>query len=144
MSYLHRLIFVCLFFTLLVFSPNFPSQIPVTTTMKVCYTILEQRLDTLKDEQEDKLADDLLYLFRECEKYSDISQKVGESDKNEAYSFDMVTNKGINVRTQTYVLPEKDKQKADELEKRISQLLSGDSNVDICTLLSILNKKIKA
>ena len=49
----------------------------------------------------------------------------------------------INIRTQTYVLPEKDKSKADELEKRISQLLSGDNNVDVCTLLSILNKKMK-
>lgn len=109
----------------------------------ICYTILEQRLDTLKDEQEDKLADDLLYLFRECEKYSSISEQVSEGDKTDAYSFDMVTNKGTSVRTQTYVLPEKDKQKADALEKRISELLSGDNNVDVCTLLSILNKKMK-
>ena len=108
----------------------------------ICYTILEQRLDSLRDEQEDKLADDLIYLFRECEKYSDISKNIGDSDKNEAYSFDMVTNKGTNVRTQTYVLPEKDKTKADELEKKISKLLSGDNNVDVCTLLSILNKKM--
>lgn len=108
----------------------------------ICYTILEQRLDALRDEQEDKLVDDLIYLFRECEKYADISKKVDDTDKNEAYSFDMVTNNGTNIRTQTYVLPEKDKTKADELEKKISQLLSGDSNVDICTLLSILNKKI--
>ena len=35
----------------------------------ICYTILEQRLDSLRDEQEDKLTDDLVYLFRECEKY---------------------------------------------------------------------------
>ena len=109
----------------------------------ICYTILEQRLDTLKDEQEDKLADDLLYLFRECEKYSAISEQVCEGDKTDAYSFDMVTNKGTSVRTQTYVLPEKDKQKADALEKKISELLSGDTNVDVCTLLSILNKKMK-
>ena len=109
----------------------------------ICYTILEQRLDALRDEQEDKLADDLIYLFRECEKYSDISHKAGDSEKNEAYSFDMVTNKGTNVRTQTYVLPEKDKSKADELEKKISKLLSGDNNIDVCTLLSILNKKMK-
>ena len=109
----------------------------------ICYTILEQRLDTLKDEQEDKLADDLLYLFRECEKYSSISELVSEDDKTNAYSFDMVTNKGTSVRTQTYVLPEKDKQKADALEKKISELLSGDTNVDVCTLLSILNKKMK-
>ena len=108
----------------------------------ICYTILEQRLDALRDEQEDKLADDLVYLFRECEKYSDISQKVGDSDKNEAYSFDMVTNKGTNVRTQTYVLPEKDKSKADDLEQKINKLLSGDNNIDVCALLSILNKKM--
>ena len=109
----------------------------------ICYTILEQRLDALRDEQEDKLADDLIYLFRECEKYSDISQKAGDSEKTEAYSFDMVTNRGTNVRTQTYVLPEKDKSKADDLEKKICKLLSGDNNIDVCTLLSILNKKMK-
>ena len=88
------------------------------------------------------MADDLVYLFRECEKYSDISQKIGDSEKNEAYSFDMVTNRGTSVRTQTYVLPEKDKSKADDLEKKISKLLSGDNNIDVCALLSILNKKI--
>ena len=69
--------------------------------------------------------------------------KVGDSEKNEAFSFDMVTNKGTNVRTQTYVLPEKDKSKANDLEKKISKLLSGDTNIDVCTLLSILNKKMK-
>ena len=56
---------------------------------------------------------------------------------------DMVTYRGISVRTQTYVLPEKDKSKADNLEKKISKLFSGDNNIDVCALLSILNKKIK-
>ena len=37
---------------------------------------------------------------------------------------------------------EKDKSKADDLEKKISKLLSGDNNIDVCTLLSILNKKM--
>jgi hypothetical protein len=54
----------------------------------------------------------------------------------------MVTNKGTNVRTQTYVLTEKDKKRATELEEQINKLLSGDINMDVCTLLSILNKKI--
>lgn len=108
----------------------------------ICYTILEQRLDALRDEQEDKLSDDLVYLFRECEKYSDISAKVGEEEKADAYSFDMVTNKGTNVRTQTYILLDKDRKKAFELERQINQLLSGDINIDVCTLLSILNKKM--
>lgn len=107
----------------------------------ICYTVLDQRLDALRDEQEDKLADDLVYLFRECEKYSSISQLL-DTEKNDAYSFDMVTNKGTNVRAQTYILPEKDKKRATELEEKIQLILSGDSNIDICTLLSILNKRL--
>ena len=108
----------------------------------ICYTILEQRLETLRDEQEEKLVDDLIYMFRTCEKYSSISQKTEDLDKNDAYSFDLVTNRGTNVRTQTYVLPEKDKRRVKELEEQINVLLSGDNNMDVCALLSVLNKKI--
>ena len=108
----------------------------------ICYTVLDQRLDTLRDEREDKLVDDLIYMFRSCEKYADISRKTDEADKSDAYSFDMVTNRGTDVRTQTYILPDKDKQQAEDLEARISKLLSDDTNVDVSTLLSILNKKI--
>lgn len=108
----------------------------------ICYTILDQRLDTLRDEQEDKLVDDLVYMFRECEKYADISRMTGEDEKGDAYSFDLVTNKGTNVRTSTYLLPEKDKKKAVKLQKDIEKLLSGDNNLDICILLELLNKKI--
>ena len=109
----------------------------------ICYTILDQRLDTLRDEQEDKLVDDLVYMFRECEKYSDISHRLKESDNSDAYSFDMVTNHGTNIRTQTYILPEKDKKKVSELEEKLNCILSGNNNVDVCTLLSLLNKKMK-
>ena len=108
----------------------------------ICYTILEQRLDALRDEQEEKLVDDLIYMFRTCEKYSSISQKSDDLDMNDAYSFDMVSNRGTDVRTQTYILPEKDKRQAEKLENQIMKHLSGDNNVDVCTLLSILNKKM--
>ena len=40
MSYIHRLISVCLDFTFLVFSPNFPCQILVTTTVQIGNTFL--------------------------------------------------------------------------------------------------------
>ena len=109
----------------------------------ICHNILDQRLDAIRDDQEDKLVDDLIFLFRECEKYASISQKEETAGRGDAYSFDMVTNSGTSIRTQTYVLPEKDKKKSTELEKKIQGILSGDSNVDICTLLSILNKKMK-
>lgn len=108
----------------------------------ICYTVLEHRLDTLRDEQEEKLAEDLVHLFRECEKYADISRMTGEDDKGDAYSFDLVTNKGTNVRTSTYLLPEKDKKKASKLQKDIENLLTGDNNLDVCILLELLNKKM--
>ena len=109
----------------------------------ICYTILEQRLDTIRDEQEDKLAEDLVYLFRECEKYSSIGGLINDDTTNEAYSFDMVTNKGTNLRARTYILPKKDKKRSLELEKEIEKILSGENNVDICTLLAVLDKKMK-
>ena len=108
----------------------------------ICYPVLEHKLESLRDEEEDKLADDLIYLFRECEKYVDISNRL-VADSDTAYSFDMVTNTGSNIRTQTFVFSEKDKNKVLELEEKITKLLSGDNNIDICSLLEIINKKLK-
>lgn len=108
----------------------------------ICYPILDHKLESLRDDEEDKLADDLVYLFRECEKYADISKKT-IADNDVAYSFDMVSNTGANIRTQTYILPEKDKKRVSELEAKISGILSGNNNVDICTLLEVLNKKMR-
>ena len=108
----------------------------------ICYTVLEHRLDTLRDEQEEKLAEDLVHLFRECEKYADISRLTGKDEKGYAYSFDLVTNRGTNVRTSTYILPEMDKAKASKLQKNIENLLTGDNNLDVCILLELLNKRM--
>lgn len=108
----------------------------------ICYPILDHKLESLRDEEEDKLTDDLVFLFRECEKYADISKKT-LSDSDVAYSFDMVTNSGTSIRTQTYILPEKDKKRVSELEAKINAILSGNSNAEICALLEILNKKMK-
>ena len=74
----------------------------------ICFPILEHKLETLRDEEEEKLLDDIVFLFRECEKYSDISKKT-KNDTDKAYSFDLVTNEGTSIRTQTFVLPEKGK-----------------------------------
>lgn len=107
----------------------------------ICYPILDHKLETLRDEEEDKLAEDLIYLFREIEKYADISKKT-LADNDLAYSFDMVSTEGTNIRTQTYILSEKDKNRVSALEAKINEILSGDNNVDICTLLEVLNKKM--
>lgn len=109
----------------------------------ICYTALEQPLERLRDDQEEKLIDSLLMLFHECEKYSDIS-KVAEDESDEIYSLDLVSTKGSNIHSQTFRLPESEMQNAEELEKSIDKLLDGfgNDNVSICTLLKILNKKL--
>lgn len=82
-------------------------------------------------------------MFRECEKYSDIALLLNEGSKDDdIYAFDLVSTHGTDMKNQTYRLSEKDKQRSKELEHKISSLLSGDTNFDICTLLSILNSKI--
>jgi len=37
-------------------------------------------------------------------------------------------------------LPEKDKGRAAKLEEQINGILTGEDNVDVCTLLGILNR----
>ena len=108
----------------------------------ICYPVLNHPLEKLRDEEEDSLLDELIFLFRECEKYADISKKTSDDENSEAFSFDMVSNKGTNFRTQTFVLREGDKKRSAELEEKINEILSGDSNVDVCTLLKILDKKL--
>jgi len=107
----------------------------------ICYPILEHKLEAMRDEEEEKLLDDIVFLFRACEKYSDISKK-SKSDTDDAYSFDLVTNQGTNIRTQTFILPEKEKKRVDELEKKIISILQGESDIEVCALLSVLNKKL--
>ena len=84
----------------------------------VCYSVLGSPLDRLRDEQEPKLLDDLIYLFRECEKQAVLSE-------------------GLN-----YKIDEKEEIKSAEMEKRIESILSGDENLDIYTMMRILQKRI--
>lgn len=84
----------------------------------VCYSVLGSPLDRLRDEQEPKLLDDLIYLFRECEKQAVLSE-------------------GLN-----YKIDEKEEVKSAELEKKIESILSGDDNLDIYTIMRILQKRI--
>ncbi len=109
----------------------------------ICYTALEQPLERLRDGQEEMLIDNLIALFHECEKYSDIS-KVAEGETDEIYSLDLVSTKGNNVHAQTFRLPESEQEKSQALEADINKLLDGigNDNVSVCTLLKILNKKL--
>ena len=84
----------------------------------ICYAVLGAPLDRMKDSQEPKLLDDLVYLFKECEKQAVVAESLN------------------------YQIGEQEQQLSAEMEHKIEAILSGENNLDIYTLMRILQKKI--
>lgn len=84
----------------------------------VCYAVLDAPLDRLKDDQEPKLHDDLVFLFKECEQKAVLSESLN------------------------YTIDESEENKSQELESKINGLLTGNTNFDVYTLMRILQKKL--
>ena len=112
----------------------------------ICYTALDKPLERLRDDEEDKLINNLIYLFRECEKYADISKIATDDDSGDEYfAFDLVSNSGNkNLSSQTYRLAKSEQKEAKKLESSIEKILAEacNDNVSICSLLKVLNKKL--
>jgi len=119
-----------------------PSDSKKTWYQSICYVVLNKSLDNLRDEEEVLLIDNLIFLFREIEKYIEISKIVDKNSNDEVFKFEMVSTNGT-ISPQAYRLPETQKSNAEILENKITKILSGDTNLDICTLLKILNDKLK-
>ena len=85
----------------------------------ICYAALDQPLERLRDEQEEQLVDNIVFLFRECEKHSVVS---------EAMSFNVSDD---------------ERKRSDELEAKIEEMLTDDTNLNIYALMNVLKKKMK-
>lgn len=85
----------------------------------VCYSVLDSPLERIRDDQEEKLIDEMVYLFRECEKQSILAKSIN------------------------YKIDEAEDEKSLMLEEKINQVLSGDDNLDVYTLMRILQSKMK-
>lgn len=109
---------------------------------KVCNAVLDKRLEQLKDKEEEKMVDEILFLFRELDRYVDISQLDDFMTNDEAYSFEMASTKGASHKQQTFRLSSGQVAQANEIEKQIISQLSGDENLDVCVLLRLLNEKL--
>lgn len=84
----------------------------------ICYSVLEKPLDHLCDSEEAKLHDDIIYLFKECEQKAVLSESLN------------------------YKIDEKEEKRSRELEENISNMLTGNNNLDVYTLMRILQKRI--
>jgi hypothetical protein len=110
---------------------------------KIGNVILDKRLDQTKDNEEDYLIENILFLFRELERYTDIAKVLSEGTKDdEVFNFEMASNIGESKASQTYRLPSLQKDKATEIESRVNAALTGDDNLDVCVLLRLLNEKL--
>ena len=99
----------------------------------ICYVLLNKPLSSLKDSEEALLIDRLRFMFNALTKFIDISEVFVEDEKNEIYRFDLVSTKGT-MSPKAFVLPMKQKENVDRLEKIILKTLSGDENVDVCEI----------
>ena len=85
----------------------------------ICYAALDQPLERLRDEQEEQLVDNIVFLFRECEKHSVVS---------EAMSFQV---------------GDEERKRSGELEAKIEKMLTDDTNLNIYALMNVLKKRMK-
>ena len=108
----------------------------------ICYVVFDKPLVKIKDNEVNLLIDNLKHLFTTLTKFVDISKIAKTNSNSEIYQFELVSTKGT-VNPQSYVLPDNQKEKTNELEAKINQILTGDENLDVCTLLRILKSKVK-
>ncbi len=84
----------------------------------VCFAVLGSPLDRMTDDKEPKLHDDIVFLFKECEQKAVLSESLN------------------------YKIDEKEEARSQELESKINDILSGDNNLDVYTLMRLLQKKL--
>lgn len=108
----------------------------------ICYVVIDKPLVSIKDNEIAFLIESLKHLLFTLTKFVDISKASKSNSNTEIYNFELVSTIGT-IKSQSYILPESQKNKTVELESKITEILSGDYNLDVCTLLRILKSKIK-
>jgi hypothetical protein len=108
----------------------------------IAFVVFDKPLAALKDNEETLLFDSIRHHFNTLNKFIDVSKAANRNLHAEIYNFELVSTQGT-LKPQSFVLPDNQKDKTKDLEGRINKILSGDNNLDICTLLRLLKAKIK-
>ena len=117
-----------------------PEADKVSWYQSLAYVILDKQLENLLDEEEAYLIDNLIHLFKELDKYIDISRQNLEHEDN-FIRIEMISNDGA-ISPQVVRLNKSKIDVAQKIEKQIDKLLSGDSEVDVYALLMILKRRL--
>ena len=111
---------------------------------KLAASVMDRRLEQLKDKDEEPLTDNLVYMFHLLDRFTSMSSVGGDDSGDELFSFGLTSNTGIEESDKTYRLPKSQKEAAEDVEKKVRELLSGDDNLDVCILLKVLADKMKS
>ena len=109
---------------------------------KIGLVVFDKKIEHVKDSEEALFIKELLHLFSELDHFTSLSEIEMDSN-DEAFSIDFVSNKGTSVSKQTYRLPQSKQSEARSKAQELNNLLTGDNEMDICILLSLLNDKMK-
>ena len=108
---------------------------------KISNAVIDKRLSQIKDNEEERLIEDLLYLFGELDQFVSISSF--DTENGEVYNINVASNTDSERISRTIILPEREKPKVERIMSSIQGLLTGDANIDSCILMKLLNKSMK-
>lgn len=108
---------------------------------KIGLVVYDRRLDSIKDNEEERFIYDLQFLFSEAERYVSITSVFDENTET-AFSFELATSKGNFKAAKTYSLPKTKQDAAKRIETNLSKQLTGDKDLDICVLLKLLSERL--
>ena len=108
---------------------------------KISNAVTDKRLNQIKDNEEERLIEDLLYLFGELDQFVSISSF--DTENGEVYNINVASNTASERISRTIILPEAEKPKVERIMTSIQELLTGDANIDSCILMKLLNNRMK-
>ena len=108
---------------------------------KIGQVVYDRRLETIKDNEEERFIYDLLYLFSEAERFIKVSSAFDENTDT-AFSFELATSDSSFKVSKTYALPKTKRIAADEVAMQLMNNLSGDKDLDVCVLLKLLSERL--
>jgi len=107
---------------------------------KIGSVIFDKPLTQLRDKEEELLIDNMIYLLHELDRHVEISAM--STGDEEVFNFELASSNRSMHQSQTYRLPDNQRETANAVSSKIDEMLTGDDNLDVCILLKLLNKKL--
>jgi hypothetical protein len=108
---------------------------------KLAIVITDKRLDETKDNEEALLTRNMLHIFSELERYSSMGS-IDSNSEEEAFNVELAYSKGKYAKAQTFIVPKNKVEEVNRIKEKISALMSGDNDLDVCVLLKMLNERL--